>query len=303
MRIGIIDVDGHNFPNIPLMKISAYHKSLGDSVEWWFPLQSYDRVYKSKIFSFTPDIQYQIQADEIIEGGTGYAISLENGREVYEKNNDVALDPQIEKMCPDYSIYPQFSEAYGNLTRGCPRGCPFCIIGKKEGLCSRQVADLADFYSGQKEIKLLDANILACEDRERLLKDLAKSKARVDFTQGLDIRLIDGIEDLITQIRIKTIHFAWDNAKQDLSKHFEKFKNKTSIGRQKLIVYVLTNFNSSLEEDLYRIYKLRELGYSPYVMIYDKAHASREIRDLQRWVNSPQIFQSVAKFEDYKARR
>lgn len=71
MKIGLIDVDGHGFPSIPLMKISAWHKKQGDSVEWYQPMFSghMDIVYKSKVFSFTPDYEYCIDADKIIGGG------------------------------------------------------------------------------------------------------------------------------------------------------------------------------------------------------------------------------------------
>ena len=81
MRIGLIDVDGHRFPNIPLMKISAWHKSQGDHVEWYQPLFSghMDKVYMSKVFSFTPDYEYYVDADEVIKGGSGYAITLSGG--------------------------------------------------------------------------------------------------------------------------------------------------------------------------------------------------------------------------------
>lgn len=81
MRIGLIDCDGHNFPNIPLMKISAWHKKNGDSVEWYEPLLSghMDKVYCSKVFSFTPDYPYFIDADEVIKGGSGYSIENVGG--------------------------------------------------------------------------------------------------------------------------------------------------------------------------------------------------------------------------------
>ena len=81
MRIGLIDVDGHSFPNIPLMKLSAWHKQQGDSVEWYEPLFSghMDRVYMSKVFGFTPDYPYHVDADEIVKGGSGYCIKLTEG--------------------------------------------------------------------------------------------------------------------------------------------------------------------------------------------------------------------------------
>lgn len=137
MRIGLIDVDGHNFPNLPLMKISAYHKKQGDSVEWYEPLFSghMDKVYMSKVFSFTPDYPYYVDADEVVKGGSGYAIELSEGVEHYNKEKDIELPYEIEHIYPDYSLYPELTKdtAYGFLTRGCPRGCSFCHVKDKEG--------------------------------------------------------------------------------------------------------------------------------------------------------------------------
>ncbi len=296
--------DSHNFPSLPLMKLSAYHKAMGDEVEMYMPINQYDLVYASKVFSFTDDIDTNsvIQADEVKKGGTGYCINVKNGREVFDNSKNSSLPREIEHIYPDYALYPQYKYAVGFLTRGCPRNCGFCVVGEKEGLCSKQDADLNEFWRGQKEIKLLDPNILACENNESLLKQLAESKARVDFTQGIDIRLTnpDNIE-LLNKIKVTMLHFAWDNPKQDLTKYFRRFSEHTKIKSDRnKVVYVLTNYNSTLEEDLYRIYKLRELGYSPYVMIYQKENAPREIRRLQRWVNCRWIFRTVNKFEDYK---
>ncbi len=297
--------DSHNFPSLPLMKLSAYHKAMGDEVEMYMPINQYDLVYASKVFSFTDDIDTNsvIQADEVRRGGTGYCINVKNGREVFDNSKNSSLPREIEHIYPDYALYPQYKYAVGFLTRGCPRNCGFCVVGEKEGLCSKQVADLLDeFWRGQKEIKLLDPNILACENYESLLKQLAESKARVDFTQGIDIRLTnpDNIE-LLNKIKVTMLHFAWDNPKQDLTRYFRRFSEHTKIKSDRnKVVYVLTNYNSTLEEDLYRIYTLRELGYSPYVMIYQKENAPKVIRRLQRWVNCRWIFHSVERFEDYK---
>ncbi len=296
--------DSHNFPSLPLMKLSAYHKAMGDEVEMYMPINQYDLVYASKVFSFTDDIDTDsvIQADEVKRGGTGYCISVKNGKEVFDNSKNTFLPREIEHIYPDYALYPQYKYAVGFLTRGCPRNCGFCVVGEKEGLCSKQAADLNEFWRGQKEIKLLDPNILACKDYESLLKQLAESKAKVDFTQGLDIRLTnpDNIE-LLNKIKVTMLHFAWDNPKQDLTRYFRRFSEHTKIKSDRnKAVYVLTNYNSTLEEDLYRIYTLRELGYNPYVMIYQKENAPKEIRRLQRWVNCRWIFRTVNKFEDYK---
>ena len=286
------------------MKISAYHKSKGNQVDFVNHLEHYDKVYASKVFSFTKDVEDYgiVQADEIQRGGTGYCISVVSGKEIFDKSKNNSLPPEIEHIYPDYNLYPQYKFATGFLTRGCPRNCGFCVVGKKEGLCSKQVADLSEFWRGQKEIKLLDPNLLACEDHEDILKQLADSKASVDFTQGLDIRLVnsDNIA-LLNKIRTKVIHFAWDNPKQDLTDYFKLFSKHTNIKSERnKAVYVLTNYNSTIDEDLYRIYTLRDLGYSPYVMIYQKETADKQHKDLQRWVNCRWIFRTVDKFENYK---
>lgn len=295
MKIGLIDVDGHNWPSLPLMKISAYHKARGDEVETWFAMNTYDKVYMSKVFTNSADIDSVIYADEVQYGGTGY----------FYPDGGPALPDEIEHIYPDYDLYSSLTSgtAYGFLTRGCPRNCGFCIVSKKEGRSAYQVADLSEFWRGQREIKLLDPNILACPDRERLLQQLAASGAYVDFTQGLDIRLIEGAEELVSAVKIRRIHFAWDNAEQNLRPYFEAFRRKTELPYWKLGVYVLTNYNSTHEQDLERVYTLRELGYDPYIMIYEKETAPRETRLLQRWVNNRLIFRSCPRFEDYDPRR
>ena len=220
MRIGLIDVDGHNFPNIPLMKLSAWHKAQGDSVEWYgalkhgFPQKPLDRVYMSKVFSFTPDYEYFVNADEVVKGGSGYCIERKDGREVYHEEKDGQLQPGIEHIYPDYSLHPELTKdtAYGFLSRGCPRGYKFCHVGAKEGRRARKVADLSEFWSGQKYIKLMDPNPAACVEWRDIFGQLAESGAWVDFTQGLDIRIMtqEKIAELM-KIKVEQVHFAWDN--------------------------------------------------------------------------------------------
>lgn len=130
MKIGLIDVDGHHFPNLALMRISAYHKAHGDEVEWWWTdFEHYDIVYMSKIFSdaYSKDVPEPMNADKVIKGGTGYCISLgSDGKEVFDQSKNTSLPPEIERMFPDYSIYPEFKFAVSMTSRGCPRGCSFC---------------------------------------------------------------------------------------------------------------------------------------------------------------------------------
>ena len=304
MNIGLIDVDGHNFPNLALMRISAYHKAQGDNVEWWWGFGQYDRVYMSKVFSFSEDVPDPINATEVIRGGTGYCISLnEDGIEVFDKSKNNSLPPEMEKCFPDYSIYPQYDFAVAMTSRGCPRGCSFCHVAPKEGRCAVKVADVSDFWNGQKRIEVLDPNITACREKRDLFRQYRETGAQIVFNQGLDIRLLDD-EDIadINAMRIKDLHFAWDNPKDDLESKFkyfaDNFRRKSNIG----MVYVLTNFNSTMEENLYRIYTLRDMGYDPYVMVYDKPNAPKDIRRLQRWVNNKIIFRKCPDFKDYNGR-
>ncbi|MEW8993093.1 radical SAM protein [Clostridium sp.] len=292
MNIGLIDVDGHNFPNLALMKISAYHKNKGDDVEWFFGFNQYDKVYMSKVFTFTDDFNTVINASEIVKGGTGYDL----------KN---ILPEEIENMYPDYSLYRINDVAYGFLTRGCPRGCNFCIVKDKEGQCSMKVADLKSFWSGQKEIKLLDPNLMACKDWKELLCQLIDSKAWIDFTQGIDIRLMTKEKvEMINKLKVKMLHFAWDNYEFNTYEKLKEIRPLLKFNHRKLGVYVLTNFNTTFEQDLDRIYKLKDLGYDPYVMIYEKWNAPREIRLLQRWVNNKIIFRSgnAETYEEYNSK-
>lgn len=304
MRVALVDVDGHNFPNLALMRLSAYHKSRGDTVEWNFQLDHYDLCYKSKVFSaaYSKDVDV-INSDKVVQGGTGYAIRLEGGKEVYHPQEDGTLPAEIESCRPDYSLYPQYKYAVSMTTRGCPRGCQFCHVAPKEGKRSVRVADVQDFWIGQPEIKVLDPNILACTDRVKLLNQYADTKAKIDYTQGLDIRLLDAeCAEILNRTRMAEIHFAWDNPKEDLTSYFARWAKMTKHRPHGACgtVYVLTGYNSSIEEDLYRIQALRGLGYDPYVMIYDKPHAEKNIKDLQRWCNNRTIFKACPDFAKYR---
>ena len=310
MKIGLYDVDSHNFPNLPLMKISAWHKSQGDEVEWWFPMMHYDKVYVSKVFGdeYSQMDMTAISADEIVFGGTGFAITIENGKEVYHKDRDKDLPYEIEHIYPDYSLYPELTKdkAYGFLTRGCCNNCSFCIVSQKEGMCSHKVADLSEWWRGQKEIILLDANILACKDRVSLLQQLIDSGKTVDFTQGLDARFVTPkIAEMLKKVKIKYVHFAFDFMKNEkrIIEGLKTFKKITNISTDKAIVYMLTNYDTTIEEDMYRLKSIKECGYLPDVRIYRKSSLPQHhiLRDMQRWCNNRFLYKSTD-FLDYVPR-
>ena len=297
--IGLVDIDQTKFPNLVLMKLSAHFKAQGYETELMKPqdvtgeislFKDIGKLYGACTFTKNAAIAKELEMNGVHVAGTG-------------TGKKEVLPDNIEHIMPDYSLYGITDTAYGFLTRGCPRGCTFCIVASKEGKRSRKVADLSEWWNGQKNIVLLDPNILACEERIDLLQQLANSHARVDFSQGLDARLMDEkTVDLLNHIRTHMIHFAWDNPRDEAIK--EKFawldKNLRVRDRTRTVVYVLTNYWSTLDEDLMRIYWLREHRFNPYVMVYDKEHAPRQIRRLQRWCNNRIIFGACKRFEDYR---
>lgn len=202
MRIGLIDVDGHAskkkwgatiYPNIALAKIARFYRELGDTVEWYSPFTvSYDFVYMSKVFNFSPDYPYIIKnAIHIVKGGTGYTAQSVSGRCNEEYWNELPLG--MDHYQPDYSIYPHVPSdyAYGFLTRGCPNKCKWCVVPRKEGAI-RPYMDVDEIaIEGRHKLVLMDNNFLAAGGyaHEQLDKIIERGY-RVDFNQALDARLV-----------------------------------------------------------------------------------------------------------------
>ena len=301
MNVALVDIDSHNFPNLVLMKLSAWHKQNGDKTFLIRPAEffagdlfaaPYDKIYGACVFSENARLAHEVEA------AGGYVAGSGTGK-------SDTLPEEIEHIMPDYSLYGITNTAYGFLTRGCPRCCPFCIVSQKEGAKSRKVANLGEWWNGQKYIKLLDPNLLAAPEADSLLKQLCYSGAYIDFTQGIDARLLNEKRiAMLSEMKIKRLHFAWDNPKdKDCRSKLKQFaetvmKHKTDYVKYK--VYVLTNYWSNHDEDLYRIYWLRDNGFDPYVMIYDKTNAPKQTRQLQRWVNNKRIFRSTNTFLEYR---
>ena len=285
-EVGLIQVDG-KWPNLALMKISAYYKEKGYKVSWYSPIFSnFSKVFASKIFDFTPDYPYLPPQTE--KGGTGYDLTTE-------------LPAEIENKFPDYSLYPQNDFALGFTTRGCIRNCPFCVVPHKEGKL-RVVGDLYSFWEPKfQKVRLLDNNLTAApfEHFKLIIEQLKKHKLLVDISQGLDARILT--EDharLLKGIRLwKQIHIAWDRI-QDESLVRRGIENlKKHIPLSYVMCYVLIGFDSTPEEDLYRVETLRGLKVDPFVMPFNKRDKYQ--RDFARWVNHKAIFKSVP-WREYK---
>ena len=212
MKVGLVDVDGHNFPNTAIMKIAGYHKAKGDDVDWAFHFDHYDRIYKSKVFTFTPDDNTADDADEIIKGGTGYDITSR-------------LPEEIEAWTkPDYSIYG-FPFSIQFYSRGCIRRCPFCLVHDKEGDI-HPVEPMALNPVG-KWIEVLDNNFFANPEWREAIRHLKAQGQPVNF-HGVDIRIMDREQtEALKGIRLKrNIHIAWDLPQLDLT---DKLKEVVKI--------------------------------------------------------------------------
>ena len=307
--------DAVNFPSLPLMKLSAHYKQkypgctvkLIDDFSERFDVACCSKTFNLPAIRKIPLMPCLPLADEIHLGGTGFAISDDGGKERYFKDKDPSLPHEAEHVYPDYNLYPELTKdaAFGFLTRGCPNRCGFCVVSGKEGAKTAQVADLSEFWRGQPNIKLMDANLLASPNAESLLMSLAESKASLDITQGLDARFVnDSIARLLGKVKIKMIHFAFDLPRNeaDIVRGLTLFKKYSTTTCRERKVYVLTNYNTTHAEDWHRVKKAVELGFQPDVRIYRKGTHPRFLTDLARWANLSRLYRSCS-FEDYVPRK
>ena len=289
MLVGLHDSDKTDFPNYALMKISAWHKAQGDTVEWWIPFLQYDRVYSSKVFTFTEECPYL--PPDTIKGGTGYGI--------YDE-----LPQEIDDMFPDYSIYPKVDYAIGFLTRGCIRKCPWCVVPKKEGKIRPYRTWQEIKRPDSRDIVFMDNNVLACPHGVEQMVDMIGKKVRVDFNQGLDARLITPeIAEILSKLKwIRQIRMSCDtDAMLDVVlTAIERLKDK-GVKPYKVFVYLLVQDVESAER---RAIALRDVGADAFAQPYrdftNNEEPPEELKRFARWVNHKAIFNTVPRFADYK---
>lgn len=297
MKVSLVDVDGHHFPNLALMKLSSWHKTQGDLVDWYSPLFSHpERIYASKVFTYTPDfMDYAPDDPEPWRGGTGY-------------DPLVTLPDEVEATFPNYSLYPAFTAALGFLTRGCIRECPWCVVPRKEGHI-RIAGDVEQISAGRKEVVLLDNNFLAAppEFVDEQLGKAHRLNLRLDFNQALDARLVNeqNAPPLAAVKWSKYIRFACDTAAMlPVVAHAVELL-RTYGYRREFFIYVLAREVTETHE---RILKLTAIDQKivpfcqPYRDFVSREEPPRELRDLTRWCNFQAIRKTVP-FSDYKNRK
>ena len=288
--IGLHDADRTRFPNLALMKPSAYHKRQGHAVEWFKQGGGYDVIYSSKVFTFTPE---EPLPEGAIKGGTGYGL--------YED-----LPDEVEWMYPDYSIYPNVSYAIGYLTRGCIRKCPWCIVPKKEGWIRADRYWKELIRPDSQDLVLMDNNVLASQFGLSQMESMIGQPVRVDFNQGLDARLITPeVAELLSKLKwIRQIRMAADtDAMLDVVLDRIDLLRTYGVKPYRIFVYVLTQDIPSAER---RCIALREAGADPFAQPYrdfvSNAEPAKELKDFARWVNNKAVFKSARTFAEYSTK-
>ena len=292
MNIGLLDVDGHNFPNFALMRASAYYKSKGCNVTWADIFNEYDDVIASKIFTFSEDYNfYPLRTKAIHKGGTGYDIKSR-------------LPEEIESsLLMDYSIYPQHRFSIQFFSRGCIRHCPFCLVHDKEG--GIHPVDPVELNHKGEWVEVLDNNFFANPEWHSAVDYLLKTKQPVKL-HGVDVRIMNEEQAYyLNKLKMKqNIHIAWDLPQLDLTENLKAMLKY--VKAYKITCYVLVGFNSTIEQDLYRLYTLKSLGITPFVQPYrdfENKHKPQDYElDLARWANKMWLFKSM-NFEDYEPRK
>ena len=281
MIVGLHDADATKYPNLALMKLAAWHRANGDTVQKFIALMSYDKVYSSKVFSWSENSPYLPSHTE--RGGTGNNVNKE-------------LPDEIEHICPDYEFYG-VDHSLGFLTRGCIRSCGWCIVPEKEGTI-RPHADITEFCR-HKKVRLMDNNILALPEyaAEQFAK-MAKMGLKVDFNQGLDARLIDeGMAKRLAALKWwAPIRLACDNQAQ--MPHIEKAVRLLREAGAKPVKYSCYMLVTDVEEAEQRALFLKSLGLSPFAQPYREPGTTKlpalELRRFANWVNIPKAFNSCS---------
>jgi len=297
MKIGLIDLDTKGFPNLALMKLSQYYKSKGDEIVFNMPLMGADITYIACVFSKNRHNLPAVDGNVIL-GGTGFAWPSVR-----------CLPFQVEDMMPDYSLY-NAKASYGFTSRGCIRRCPWCVVPHKEGRIKPWHSIYQFWDREHRDIVLLDNNLLAAPNWKETLTDLMKEKLKVDFNQGLDIRLVDQ-EKAHYLLRLKyskQLRFALDDIKyQKAFRHGMETLRSAGIKLSRVMVYFLIGFNSSLEGDSERLEIIKSYNATPFAMIYQEVNGvrprivrdKRELHEFARWVNLPHGFYKQFSFDKW----
>jgi len=310
MRILLVDT-GTKLPSLALMRLSTYHKALGDEVallnfgDTTFDPGKFDQVYVSVIFTRSkPEVEKlrAVYGQKVIVGGPGWDLTtrlpaeIEACRPDWNLYNSEILYPRIRGP---YSRQTRMAKAQmiadsgiGRLTSGCNRTCAHCRVPRMEGKL-RSASALADLINPRSNhVHLLDNSI---GDYPRALKCLAEAKKRglvLNISQGIDVRSasLPFLQALVqTDLLGNSLYIAWDRMQDEASvlRGIGRLKPLAEAHGKEITCFVLTGFDTTFEQDRYRVEKLHELGIRPYVMPYEAMDRSdARMACFKRFVNA-----------------
>lgn len=311
MKIGLIDIDG-KIPNLALMKISTYYKNYGEQVEFVKKGIVYDKIFASSIFPKSKnkcETLKSMYGDKIEIGGTGWDVKK-------------VLIPEIETSKADYDLYtPELianrlkvigtrehlirkateivNAGIGYTSRGCIRNCPFCFVPIKEGSL-KQDQEIKDIINPKSNVIILhDNNLTADPNCINKLMEIKARKLIVDINQGCDVRLMtDDIAKALSEVKhLRSIHYAWDLMVYE-SQVIKGIKTLSEfIKPYRQMCFVLVGYNTTFEEDQYRVKILLEMNIDPYIMVYNQK-PNNCLKHFARWVNARMY--KVCKFKEYE---
>lgn len=259
MRVLLLDLDidkrRRPFPNLALMKLSAYYKARDDEVHLNEPLFGFDKVFASCIFTWHGKRTLNVPPETCL-GGSGY-------------NLNIILPSEVEHIRPDYDLYPRVDFSMGFTSRGCIRRCPWCIVPTKEGRLMPW-ATIDEFWDHRhRKVKLLDNNFLAQPAADEILARLAEDRLEVDFYQGLDIRLVDErMAFYLARVKSDSLRFSFDDIAYEKDvREGVKLLRENGVRSRKLSFYVLYGFSDD-DHVIERMNILADLNVDVYPMAY-----------------------------------
>lgn len=307
MRVGLVDLDRTGFPNLALMKLSAWHKAQGHETvllrddKWLLQLASTDRLYASAVFSWNRDKAETLAGLGATVGGKGY-------------RKGTKLPDEIHRMKPDYALYG-IDYGMGFLSRGCIRDCAFCSVPEEEGLpwLDQTIDDMINPLRKRPFLVLMDNEFFW--KISWAIEQMNTFTARgIDWcpSQGLDIRCTT---PPLCEALAASPFWNLDRSKRQITFAFDSVSIErryrqgvemlfsAGIKAWQLQSFVLVGFDSTFEQDMHRISVIKEYGIDPFVMVYrddksGKTIADRQLRNLARWVNGR--VHKTCSFDDYR---
>jgi hypothetical protein len=272
------------YPPLGLLKISAYHKSMGDTTELVRgcvkPRRVPDKVYVTSLFTWSwkpvhkavKFYKKMFPRVTVWLGGIYASLLPDHAKLSGADYVHVGLYEPAEDFKPDYRLVPQWDTTILFASRGCVRKCGFCSVPKLEGQLSHLKPSVSDLIrKGPKKIVFFDNNILAASNWKELFEELADLQVQVDFNQGMDARCVtDEVAESLSRMNIPMIRLAYDyiGIRNSVEKSIEILKAHGIRGRR-MIFYVLHNYVETPEDFFDKVHDLINWGVLAYPMRYE----------------------------------